>query len=155
MTSYQCVLLAVEDMAVSRAFYCNLFGLHVQSDFGANIAFEEGIALQTKATWAQFLEKPQSEIRMAGNDAELYFEETQFDVLIEQLRQYPNICYVHPPKEHAWGQRVVRFYDPDFHIIEVGEDMRTVCRRFLAQGLSVEQTALRTQHSVEFVRGCV
>ena len=38
---------------------------------------------------------------------------------------------MHPVKEHSWGQRVVRFYDPDRHIIEVGENMKVVCRRFL------------------------
>ena len=36
------------------------------------------------------------------------------------------IEYVHPVKEHGWGQRVVRFYDPDKHIIEVGENMKVV-----------------------------
>jgi hypothetical protein len=29
--------------------------------------------------------------------------------------------YVHPLREQPWRQRVVRFYDPDHHIIEVGE----------------------------------
>ena len=35
-----------------------------------------------------------------------------------------DINYVHPVKEHSWGQRVVRFYDPDCHIIEVGENYK-------------------------------
>ena len=46
-------------------------------------------------------------------------------------------------KEHSWGQRVVRFYDPDGHLIEVGESMRQVVHRFLAQGLTVAEVALR------------
>ena len=50
---------------------------------------------------------------------------------------------------------MVHFYDPDRHIVEVGESMGTVARRFLAQGMSVEQTAVITQHPVEFVRGCM
>jgi hypothetical protein len=45
--------------------------------------------------------------------------------------------------EHGWGQRVIRFYDLDWHIIEVGEEMDFVVRRFLAQGLSVAETAKR------------
>ena len=32
-----------------------------------------------------------------------------------------DISYVHPLIEHSWGQKVVRFYDPVMHIIEVGE----------------------------------
>ena len=66
-----------------------------------------------------------------------------------------DIEYVHPVKEHSWGQRVVRFYDPDKHIIEVGENMKTVCRRFLDSGMSLEQTAERMDVPVEFVKDCV
>lgn len=59
--------------------------------------------------------------------------------------------YVHPVKEHAWGQRVVRFYDPDRHMIEVGEDMKVVCKRFLDSGMTVEQTAERMDVPVDAV----
>ena len=52
------------------------------------------------------------------------------------------------------GQRVIRFYDPDMHIIEVGESMLTVVKRFISQGLSIEETAERTQHPIEFIRAC-
>ncbi len=46
----------------------------------------------------------------------------------------------------------MRFYDPDKHIIEVGESMAVVAKRFLDQGLSVEETAKIIQHPVEFVK---
>ena len=68
--------------------------------------------------------------------------EEEFDRFLETLSRF-DIRYVHPPKEHRWGQRVVRFYDPDGHIIEVGESLAAVCRRFLAQGLTPEEIALR------------
>jgi hypothetical protein len=50
--------------------------------------------------------------------------------------------------EHSWGQRVIRFYDLDKHIIEVGEAMKIVVKRFLSQGLSMEDTAKRMDISV-------
>ena len=62
-----------------------------------------------------------------------------------------DVEYVHPVKEHAWGQRVVRFYDPDRHMIEVGEDMKVVCKRFLDSGMTVEQTAERMDVPVDAV----
>ena len=86
--------------------------------------------------------------------SEIYFEEENFDAFAEKLRQL-DIHYVHPVKEHAWGQRVVRFYDPDGHIIEVGETMKTVCRRFLAAGMTPEQTAERMDVPLKFVRACM
>ena len=33
---------------------------------------------------------------------------------------YPDTEYVNRPMTHSWGQRVVRFYDPDGNLIEVG-----------------------------------
>ena len=41
------------------------------------------------------------------------------------------------------GRRVVRFYDPDGHLIEVGEDMGMVVRRFLASGQTLEEVSAR------------
>ena len=65
------------------------------------------------------------------------------------------IHYVHPVKEHRWGQRAVRFYDPDGHIIEVGETLKAVCRRFLNDGMTAEQVALRMDVPVTFVNRCL
>ena len=56
------------------------------------------------------------------------------------------------PKKHDWQQRVVRIYDPDMHIIEIGESMAVIAKRYLAQGHSIEETAKIIQHPVEFVR---
>ena len=57
--------------------------------------------------------------------------------------------------EHSWGQRVVRIYDPDKHIIEVGENIKIVCQRFLDSGMTVEQVAERMDVPMEFVNGCI
>ena len=37
----------------------------------------------------------------------------------------------------------MRFYDPDGHIIEVGENIQSVCRRFADSGMTPEQIAVR------------
>lgn len=49
------------------------------------------------------------------------------------------------------GQRVVRFYDPGKHIIEVGEKMEAVILRFVEQGLSVEDIAIRMDVPIDYV----
>ena len=54
---------------------------------------------------------------------ELYFEVDDFDAFTEKLRRHLDVELVHPPMTHAWQQRVVRLYDPDWHMIEVGESM--------------------------------
>ena len=62
----------------------------------------------------------------------------EIDAFLKVLEQRPEVELVHPAREHGWGQRVVRLYDPDRHIIEVGESMAKVARRFFDSGLSEE-----------------
>lgn len=145
-------MLVVTDMERSLAFYGEVLGLRVTMDFGANKTLTGGLVLQTADTFGEFIDG--NPIVFGGNDFELYFEEDDFDAFAERLRTL-DVEYVHPVKTHAWGQRVVRFYDPDRHIVEVGENMRTVCQRFLDSGMTPEQAAGRMDVPVEFVRACM
>ena len=91
---------------------------------------------------------------LGGNTFEIYFEEDDFDGFENKLKNL-DINYVHPVKEHSWGQRVVRFYDPDMHIIEVGENIKCVCKRFIDSGMTLEQTAEHMDVPLKFVKDCI
>ncbi len=147
-------LIVVKDMAISRKFYEEILNQKVEMDFGANITFEKAFSLQTKDTWVDFIRKTEKDVLNKSNNFELYFEEEHFEEFIEGLKNF-EINYVHDVIEYPWGQRVIRFYDPDMHIVEVGESMETVIKRFVGQGLSIEETAERTQHPIEFVKRCI
>lgn len=95
-----------------------------------------------------------SDISFGGNNFEIYFEEDNFDEFADKLKKC-DVEYVHPIVEHSWGQRVVRFYDPDKHIIEVGENMKIVCKRFLNSGMTPEQVAERMDVPMKFVNACM
>ncbi|MCM0739910.1 VOC family protein, partial [Clostridioides difficile] len=111
-----------------------------------------GLALQTSETYKEFIGT--SDISFGGNNFEVYFEEDDFDKFVDRLKEY-DIEYVHPIIEHSWGQRVVRFYDPDKHIIEVGENMKIVCKRFLNSGMTPEQVAERMDVPMKFINACM
>lgn len=143
---YSYTVIAVSDIHVSRKFYEELFGLTVFQDYGINIAFTCGLALQQDFDWLVGL--PKNQIVQKPNNMELCFEEEQFDDFLAKLNQYPDIRYLGDVIEHGWGQRVIRFYDPDGHIIEVGECIKMVASRFLSSGLSAEDTAKRMDMSV-------
>ena len=145
-------LLVVADIDKSVAFYKKVLGLRVITDFGANKTLTGGLCLQTLETWKEFIGT--NEISFGSNNAEVYFEEDDFDKFAEKLKGL-DIAYVHPVKEHSWGQRVVRFYDPDRHIVEVGENIKSVCRRFLDSGMTPEQVSERMDVPVKFVIGCM
>lgn len=53
----------------------------------------------------------------------------------------------------ALGQSVVCFYDPDKHIIEVGENIKAVCRHFLSSGMTPRQVSERMDVPMKFVNG--
>ena len=144
-------MLVVDDIDTAVNFYKNVLGLRVIMDFGANKTLTGGFSLQTAETYKDFIDG--QSIRFFGNDFELYFEEDDFDSFIQRLKRF-EIEFVHPVKEHAWGQRVVRFYDPDKHIVEVGENLKSVCRRFLESGMTPEQTAERMDVPLKFVNSC-
>lgn len=152
---YTSTLIAVKNIENSKHFYYDVLGLEVIADFGANVTLTGGIALQTVDTWKEFIYKQDEEIVFGNNAGELYFEEDDIESFAAKLQDIKNIEYVHHLFEHPWGQRVVRFYDLDKHIIEVGENIVIVVKRFIDSGLSVEETAKRMDVPVAFVKSCL
>lgn len=137
------VLLVVDDIEKSKSFYKELFGLNVITDFGGNVILTEGLALQKKSKWEGFINR---NVVYGGQDGELYFEENDMDGFLEKLKTCGReISYVNQLVEHDWGQRVIRIYDPDRHMIEIGESMEYVARRFWKRGMTLEQVAEKTQ----------
>lgn len=115
------VLIVVTDMEKSKAFYKDLFGLDVILDNDGNVILTEGLVLQDAAIWRDFIKK---DILPRNHAAELYFEEKDIEAFVKKLENYKEpIEYVYPLMEHAWGQKVIRFYDPDGNLIEVGTPM--------------------------------
>lgn len=111
-------LIVVKDIEKSRQFYHDLFGLELVLDNDSNMILTEGLVLQDETIWRRFLGK---DIIPESNSCELYFEEQDIEAFIEKLENlYPEVSYVNRLMTHSWGQRVIRFYDLDGNLIEVG-----------------------------------
>ena len=114
-------LIVVNNIEKSRQFYHDLFGLQMILDNDGNMILTEGRVLQEEKYWKEFLGK---EIIPESNSCELYFEEADIEGFIEKLENYyPEVKYVNRLMTHSWGQKVIRFYDPDGNLIEVGTPM--------------------------------
>lgn len=150
---FQLALLAVKDVEASKKFYGELFGQTVALDLGKNVTFSGGFAIQQD--FAGLTGLKEESVKEQPHNMELYFEVEDFDAFMQKLGAYENVRYVHPPKKYEWQQRVVRIYDPDFHIIEIGESMEVIARRYLTLGYSVEETAEIIQHPAKFVKACL
>ena len=111
-------LIVVKDIERSKQFYHDLFGLEMILDNDGNMILTDGLVLQEEKYWKEFLKK---EIIPENNSCELYFEEADIEGFIEKLESYyPEVKYVNRLMTHSWGQKVMRFYDPDGNLIEVG-----------------------------------
>ena len=87
-------------------------------DNDGNMILTEGLVIQDEKIWRSFLDR---DIVPKSNSCELYFEEQDIEAFIEKLEKlYPTIEYVNRLMTHSCGQRVIRFYDLDGNLIEVG-----------------------------------
>lgn len=112
------VLIVTGDMDRSVKFYRDIFGLQVILDQGGNVILSEGLVLQDAKIWKGFLDK---ELIPKNNMTELYFEEPDIEGFVKKLEESEfEIEYVNELMTHSWGQKVVRLYDPDGNLIEVG-----------------------------------
>lgn len=149
---FKLALLAVKNVEVSKKFYEELFDQKVVLDLGKNVTFSGGFAIQEDFPWLTGI--PKDSVKDKSNNMELYFEVDDFEAFIKKLEGFGSINYVCRPMKHEWQQRVVRIYDPDFHIIEIGESMKVIARRYLNEGYSVAETSKIIQHPIEFVESC-
>lgn len=115
------ILIVVKDIEKSKQFYKDLFGLEMVLDTDGNVILTEGLVLQEETIWKKFLG---NDIIPKSNSCELYFEEKNIEAFAEKLEHlYPSIQYVNRLMTHSWGQKVIRFYDLDGNLIEVGTPM--------------------------------
>ena len=145
---YTGTLIAVKDIEKSKQFYRDVLWLDVVADFGANVTLTGGVVLQTLETWQSFIHT--DDVALKNNAGELYFETEDMDAFAQHLEPF-DVSYVHKLREHPWGQRVIRFYDTDGHIIEVAEKLDAVIARFVALGLSPKETADKMGIPLDFV----
>ena len=115
------VLIVVNDIERARKYYHDLFGLEMILDNDGNMILTEGLVLQDASIWKRFLGK---DIVPRNHASELYFEERDIEGFVRKLEtHYPDTEYINHLMTHSWGQRVVRFYDLDGNLIEVGTPM--------------------------------
>jgi catechol 2,3-dioxygenase-like lactoylglutathione lyase family enzyme len=154
MMKFDAPLIVVNDMARSRHFYEQLLGQKVKFDFGPNVPFE-GFSLHLKSHFQSLLgDETQYPVTPKAHWGELYFETDELEPIYQRLSQ-ASVEFIDPICEQPWGQRVMRFYDPNGHIIEIGETMEAVVLRFHQQGLSIDLIMQRSSMPREFVEHAI
>ena len=154
MAKYVCALIAVSDIARSRAFYEGALGQKVDMDFGPNVSFQGGFAIHERTHFESLLgdgNESRAEAAVVRSSwGELYFEEDDIETIEGSLRT-AGVSFVHTIREQPWAQRVFRCMDPDGHVVEVGESLEATARRLVGGGLSAERAAERMGMPVPFI----
>jgi catechol 2,3-dioxygenase-like lactoylglutathione lyase family enzyme len=145
---YICSLITVADIKRSRDFYEGLLNQKVKYDFGENVTFDGDFAIHLQSHFSRLIDN--RPIRAGGNNFELYFEFDGVDQIADLLRQN-GVEFVHEVREQPWRQKVVRIYDPDMNIIEIGESMEYLSYRLSLEGLSIEKISQLTGLPIDFV----
>lgn len=151
--NFSASVIFVSDITLSTKFYCELLEQVVEHDFGANIIFQSGISL-----WQISDEHEIKEIAghsNEGNRFELYFETEDFQKVVAVLEKKP-VEMLHPLKTESWGQKSIRFFDPDHHLIEIGESIKTFVGRIYNETGSITATAKITgiqENTIEKIVG--
>jgi catechol 2,3-dioxygenase-like lactoylglutathione lyase family enzyme len=119
-------IVFVKDIRVSKAFYSETLGLKVIEDHGPFILFEDQLAIHQArelAVTVWGMDLPSNVEQLQGrHNLLLYFETTALEDMFARLKDQVEL--IHPIQRQAWGQAVFRFYDPDGHVIEIGEPMK-------------------------------
>jgi lactoylglutathione lyase len=119
------IILFVEDLARSRAFYRDALGLDIQFEDAESVGFKmKGlafIALQVDRAREQLQGEPTATPR-AGATAFLTTFTDDVDTLHADLLGR-GIDFFQNPADQPWGVRTAYFKDPDGHVWEIAQSI--------------------------------
>jgi catechol 2,3-dioxygenase-like lactoylglutathione lyase family enzyme len=149
---FKCPLIVVDDIDRARKFYTEVLNQKVQLDFGENITFEGPFAIHLKSHFQKLIQN--LPITNYSNHSELYFEHDDVLGLQAQLEK-AGVRFVHKTIQQPWKQYVMRFYDPDGNLLEIGESMEYLCKRLKDEGLVESEICSTTGLPIQFVKNAL
>lgn len=152
LKNYSTVLF-VKNIEVSKSFYSDLLGLTINIDLGKDVIFDCGLTIweiNEKHVIPKTL-GPEKIKDFTINRFEICFETEDIEKIYTTLKD-KKIRFLHDIHVEPWGQQTIRFFDPDSHLIEIGESMRHFVRRFYNEGMTPEQISEKTSIPVDEVK---
>jgi catechol 2,3-dioxygenase-like lactoylglutathione lyase family enzyme len=145
--------LFVRDIEISKDFYLEVLGLSIDLDFGKNVIFKNGFAIW-EIQDTHIIPSKLGINKISDNSVnrfELYFETENLSQIYSILKN-KNVRFLHEIHEETWGQQTIRIFDPDNHLIEIGESMKHFVGRYFREGLTIEIISKRTGIPIEEVK---
>ena len=117
-------ILLVENIEVSKKFYCEVMGQEILHDWHNMVVFKERFAihqadaLQPVKVTSQFIRSG----KQGSGNVVLYFQTDDLEGCLTRLKA-AGANVIHEIINLPW-ERVFRFLDPDQHVIEMGESLQ-------------------------------
>ena len=146
-------MIIVADIEKSKRFYTSVLQETISLDLGAYVIMG-GFSMMVRETWNAQTKDSLAPDKNTAHCFELYFEESRLDDFVSELQKNTEVREFQPLTEAPWGQRTIRFLDPDGHVIEVSEPMKEVVLRLLSSGMTVQEASKKSMMPVEFVQQC-
>lgn len=153
MITFSSSVLITENFTTMKNFYTSVLKQEITLDFTTCVTFKDGFTIWQLGADYPIAKKLGYTYSTSGNkNLELCFETEYFDEGVQALDAY-RVTYLHHIEEECWGQKTVRFYDPDNNLVELGESIPCFVSRMYDEGMSVEAVVAKTGISEEMVRG--
>ena len=146
---FHSTMIIVEDIEKSKAFYTSLMRETISLDLGGYVVMG-GFAMMTRETWNEQTKDSLVPDNSTSRCFELYFEESELDDFVAEVQKNTDVRVFKALTEASWGQRTIRFLDPDGYVIEVSEPMQEVVLRLLESGMTEQEVSEKTMMPVEF-----
>ena len=131
-------VIFVADIEKSKDFYTRLLECEIEHDFGKNVILTCGLCL-----WEirpEHVICKELDVQTSASRFELYFETAQPGDAYNKLQE-TGVKFLHGIHEEPWGQRTMRFFDPDGHLVEIGDPLDVFVKNMAARGMTKKQIA--------------
>jgi catechol 2,3-dioxygenase-like lactoylglutathione lyase family enzyme len=145
---FHSTVIFVKDITKAKDFYIRFLNFTIEHDFGKNVILSNGLTLWEIGE--SHIINRQLETRNPSNRFELYFETEDIEGAYDMLNN-AGIKFLHQIHEEPWGQRTIRFFDPDGHLVEIGEPLEIFVSNMSRKGLSIVQISEKSGIPVETV----
>jgi len=118
--------LFVEDLAVAKQFYADVFGLPVLMEDPESVVFNFGntvVNLLVSSAADELIEPATVGGRDAGARAQITVDVDDVDAVCAELRKR-GVALLNGPIDRPWGVRTAAFADPGGHVWEVAARIR-------------------------------
>lgn len=110
----------VRDIEESKQFYKDILGLSIVQDFDIFVLFQNDFAIHRADLFYDYINKPYHGEKMGHDNVDFYLTTTDLEHVSDKLKEN-KVVFIHDIKQMDWGEKVIRIYDPDGHILEIGD----------------------------------